>query len=274
MWRIHLPLNSIKEAAIFEHNFWLQILGDHSRFIFNALSPKETCFVKQASRFINLFDDLLQESRKPILDKNLHELNYKAYSAAMEIREFKLTILSKQIEEKIYINLPPTFINHMINELEEYIFILNDLVKGNIQPIRDIHLHLLWLPDGVGHAETIASTLDMTHKELIKESKEYSKMFTNLYLGILEYRGYTRTGICDFPALKKFDMDANDVMNCFKKFLKQLEGAILEKKVLGTIYPLMTDHMFREECYYLTKLSMAAGTKNPECNPAKPRIDT
>lgn len=269
-----MELNDIKEVALFEHTFWLQILGDHSRFIFNSLPSRETYFLKQASSFINLFDNLLQESRKPISDEKLYELNYKAYSAAMEIRDLKLTILSKQIEEKIYINLPPTFINHMINELDEYIFILNDLVKAKIPFARDIHLHLLWLPDGVGHADAIASTLDMTHKELIKKSKEYSKIFTNLYLAILEYRGYTRTSICDFPALRKLNMGANEVMNCFKKFLKQLEEEILEKKVLGTIYPLMTDHMFREECYYLTKLSITSGTKNPECDPTKSRIET
>ena len=82
-----MELNNIKEVALFEHNFWLQILVDHSRFIFKSLSPRETYFAKQASGFINLFDDLLQESRKPISDEKLYELNYKAYSMAIEIRE-------------------------------------------------------------------------------------------------------------------------------------------------------------------------------------------
>lgn len=267
-----MAIKNIKELALWEHNFWLQVLGDHSRFILNALSPRETYFIKQAIRFIDLFDDLLKESTKPIIDEKLHDLNYKAYSAAMEIRELKLNILSKQIEEKININIPPTFINHMINELEEYICILNDLIKGNISITTDIHLHMLWLPDGVGHADSIASTLDMTQKELIKKSKEYSKLFTDLYLAILEYRGYTRTGICEFPALHKLNTDASYVMSCFKKFLKELEVGILEKEILATLSPLMTDHMFREECYYLTKLAMVAGTKNPECDPTKPRI--
>lgn len=153
----------------------------------------------------------------------------------MEIRELKLNILAKQIGEKIYINLPPTFINHMINKVEEYICILNDLIKENISAARDIHLHMLWLPDGVGHADSIVSTLDMTQKELIKKSKEYSKLFTNLYLDVLEYRGYTRTGICEFPALSKLNRDASDVMSCFKKFLKELEVGIIEKEILGTL---------------------------------------
>lgn len=265
--------NSIKEISLFEHRFWLQVLGDHSRFILNALSSKETHFINEANQFINLFDDLLGKARKQISVENLHELNYKAYSVAMKIRELKLTILSKQIENKIYINLSPTFINHMLNELEEYIKILNDLIKCSLPHTRDIHLHLLWLPDGVGHAETIASTLDMTQKELIKKGKEYSKLFTDLYLRTVEYNGYTITGICEFPALKKFNTYADNIMNCFKNFLKELECAILEKKVLGTIYPLMTDHMFREECYYLTKLSMVSDTEHSGCDATKPRIE-
>ncbi|WP_160692528.1 DUF2935 domain-containing protein [Clostridium sp. C2-6-12] len=268
-----MEIKNIKEISLWEHNFWLQILGDHSRFILNALSPKETQFVQQAVRFINLFDDLLKESHKQISDEKFHDLNYKAYSAAMEIRELKLNILSKQIYEKIDINLPPTFINHMINELEEYICILNNLIKGDVSVTRDIQLHMLWLPDGVGHADSIASTLDMTQKELIKKSKEYSKLFTNLYLALLEYKGYTRTGICEFPALNKLNVNASDVMSCFKKFLKELEVGILEKEIIGTLSPLMADHMFREECYYLTKLAMVAGTKNPACDPTKPRIE-
>jgi len=47
---------------------------------------------------------------------------------------------------------------------------------------------------------------------------------------------------------------------------------IEEKKVLGIISPLVLDHMFREECYYLTKLSMVSDTKEPDCDPGKPRV--
>lgn len=265
--------NKFKEIAFFEHTFWLQILGDHSRFILNALSPNEIDFINKANEFIDLFDHLLKKSHKSISSENLHELNYQAYSSAMKIREFKLSIIAKQIEDKISINMSPTFINHMVNELEEYICILNDLISEKIPNTKDIHLHLLWIPDGAGHASIISSNLDMTEKELIKKGEAYSKIFTDLYLKTIEYNGYTRTHIYDFPALRKLNTNADDTMTCFKKFLKELEEAILEKKVLGTIYPLMTDHMIREECYYLTKLSMVSDIKNPECDPTKPRIE-
>ncbi|WP_236898118.1 DUF2935 domain-containing protein [Clostridium beijerinckii] len=80
--------SKIREMSIFEYRFWLQILGDHSRFILNALSPEETCFIDEATQFIKLFDYLLEKARRPISLENIHDLNYKAYSAAMKISEF------------------------------------------------------------------------------------------------------------------------------------------------------------------------------------------
>jgi len=268
-----LKFNSIEEIALFEHRFWLQILGDHSRFILNSLSPKEVSLIQQTNRFINLFDDLLEKSRQPLSEEDFASLNQQAYAAAMKIREFKLSIINRQITGKITISLPPTFISHMINELDEYIFILTALMRGNIPSTGAIHLHLLWLSDGSGHASTIASNLDITQKELIRKSKEYSKEFNNLYLRTIEYNGYTRTGICNFSALNNLNIDADKIMICFKKFLKELKEEIEQKKVLGTLTPLTLDHMFREECYYLTKLSMISDIKEPECDPTKPRIE-
>lgn len=49
--------------ALFEHRFWLQILGDHARFIFNGLSSKEAEDVQKANRFIQWFDGLLAQSQ-------------------------------------------------------------------------------------------------------------------------------------------------------------------------------------------------------------------
>lgn len=268
-----MNISNIKEIILFEHHFWLQILGDHSRFILNSLSTKEVPFIEQANRFKDLFDNLLKKSKQPLSEEEIFVLNNHAYDAAMRIREFKLDILGRQITDKITTSLPPTFFNHMVNEVEEYICILSKLIEEKVPNINSIDLHLLWLPDGAGHASSIASGLDMTEKELIKKSNEYSKEFENLYLRTIEYNGYTRTGICNFPALDSLNNNADRIMSCFKEFLNELKKGIIEKKILGTIVPLVPDHMFREECYYLTKLSMVSNIKRPECDPTKPRVE-
>ncbi|WP_251861845.1 DUF2935 domain-containing protein [Clostridium sp. Marseille-Q2269] len=268
-----MKLNNIKEITLFEHHFWLQILGDHSRFILNSLSSKEVEFIERANKFKNLFDNLLKKSKQKLSQEELIILNNHAYDAAMRIREFKLSIINRQITDKIIISLPPTFINHMVNEVSEYICILTELMRGNIYPAGDIYLHLLWLPDGSGHASNISSSLDMTEKKLIEKSKEYSKEFDELYLRTIEYNGYTRIGICNFPALDKLNSDVDKSMSCFKEFLNELKKGIIENKILATLVPLVPDHMFREECYYLTKLSMVSNIEKPECDPTKPRIE-
>ena len=63
-------------------------------------------------------------------------------------------------------------------------------------------------------------------------------------------------------------------MSCFKEFLNELKKGIIEKKILGTLVPLVPNHMFREECYYLMKLSMVSNIKKPECDPTKPRVES
>ena len=40
-------------AVLFEHRFWLQVLGDHARFIKDALSPDERDEIQSAEYFIN-----------------------------------------------------------------------------------------------------------------------------------------------------------------------------------------------------------------------------
>jgi hypothetical protein len=62
-------------------------------------------------------------------------------------------------------------------------------------------------------------------------------------------------------------------MLLFMEFLKELEEMGLTREILGALMPLMADHMAREECYYLTKLSWVSEVKTPICDPAKPRVE-
>lgn len=261
-----------KNDLSFENAFWLQILGDHARFIINALPSTEPNLIKKANYFKCLFDELLDKSRKDLPPKDLMELTKAAYNAAEEMRNFKLYIISQQICGKISFNLPPTFVNHMVNELDEYLNVLNCLMNKEKSLFNPIHYHLLWLPDGSGHASSISSSLDMTEKDLIKLSDKFSKTFDNLYLKAIEFKGYMRTGLCEFPALDRLNESADCEMNTFREFLEFLKFNISEKKVLGTLDPLVPDHMYREECYYQTKLSQTSKIKRPDCDPTKPRV--
>jgi hypothetical protein len=268
-----LNAESYRKETLFEHRFWLQILGDHSRFILNALSPLEKEEIQKASYFMQLFDRLLERARQNIGDQQMNELTMEAYKSAQEIRDFKLHILRRHLTEVIKIELPPTFINHMMNELEEYLTILNFIISKKIPLANPVHHHLLWLSDAAGHASAIMSNLDEVEKCCIEKSMKYNKTFLDLYNKAIENAGYLRTGLKDFPELSQLNEQAEGEITLFMEFLMEIKDLRIKKRLLGTLMPLMADHMFREECYYLTKLSQTSGIKKPDCDPTKPRIE-
>ena len=85
--------------------------------------------------------------------------------------------------------------------------------------------------------------------------------------------GYLRTQK-KFPSLEQLNEEVGILIYNFKEFLEDIRDKSIDKRVLGTLTPLMVDHMAREECYYLWKLTRVAGLINrPNCDPTRQRID-
>lgn len=263
-----------EQAALFEHKFWLQVLGDHARFIMNALSPKETELINKSRQFITGFDQLLEQVRRPLPRPEMEMVTRQAYQYAMEIRQFKLEIIKRHLVEEISIELPPTFINHMVNEVEEYLRILGFLLQGQAAPFsHPLNYHLIWLLDAAGHAGAIHDSLDAVEKRLKEKSSVFVEHFSDLFIKSWELYGYLRTSLNQFPALNRLNLQSEKEILLFMALLTELLELEQQNAVLGTLFPLLLDHMFREECYYLTKLSFVSEVKNPNCDPTKPRIN-
>jgi len=269
---------SYPKTSFFEHRFWLQILGDHARFIFHTLSPSEAENIQKAHHFLQLSDHLLEQARKmeAASTEKWMELSHHAYALAEQFRFFKLTLISDHLECKVKIGLPPTFINHMVNEIEEYMRLLQYLVRGEISPkLHPVHHHNLWLLDAIGHAASIQSELDPTEKKLAETAKNFEQTFQSFYLKAREMAGFIRARQDLFPALQTFNKEASLEIELFYCFLRELEEMRLECTHLGTLMPLMADHMAREECYYLIKLHEIDpdNVKLTSCDPTQPRVD-
>jgi len=257
-----------------ELHFWLQILGDHGRFIHDSLAPGQKTFIEQADAFIQQFDSLLADSKRSLDRRALLLLLQKSKSASEMIRTYKLSIIREQLVGDIKISLTPTFLNHMVNEVEEAIRLFSYLEKEEMPPpVHPLHHDLLWLLDAAGHAGAINDHLDRVERPLKKKSHKFMKDWDAFYLKAIELTGFLRTNATKFPALSKFHNDVHLEMTIFKAFLRELEELGLTKKGLGTLTPLMADHMAREECYYLTKLAKTAEVPSPDCDPAKPRTN-
>jgi len=262
------------QAALFEQRFWLQILGDHARFLFTTLSPAEVEAICTANHFIHVFDQLLESARHDLSHGEILQLNQQACLQAAEIRNFKLSILARQLEGDISINLPPTFINHMVNEVDEYLRIAQSLVAEQLPPAcHPLHYHLVWLPDAAGHANTIASLSDPVEKPIIARGNDFAQQFEDFYIKATELAGYLRTNVERFPALARFNHEVDLEIRLFSRFLEEIEELDLDARLLGALSPLMPDHMAREECYYLLKLASVSEVDAPDCDPTKPRVE-
>lgn len=243
------------KSAIFEHEFWLEVLEDHARFIHDSLYPSERQDIEKASYFIQNFNQLLNKSRS-LNESNAISFSISTENVVEQLKAFKLSIIKRQLTGDIGIHLTPTFLNHMVNELEEYQLVLSYLKEGKIPPVfHELHHHLIWLLDASGHAGAIDSQMDMVEKRLKEKSKTFTKHFDQFYLKAVELTGYLRANVKTFPALKRFNNDVEIEMELFKTFLNELEEMELSAEVLGTFTASMADHMAREEHYYLMKLA-------------------
>jgi len=263
-----------EQAALFEHRFWLQVMGDHARFMLNALAPSEVEEIQAAHHFVYCFDHLLERSRENLPRAEIMALNQQAFQLTTDIRNLKLSILGQQLTGEIAVNLPPTFFNHMVNEAEEYQRILQFLMAGELPPdCHPLHYHLLWLPDAIGHANAVADFTDPVEKRVRLDSETFAEHFEAFFIKATELAGYLRTNIDRFPALSRFNQEVDLEMRLFTRFLEEIEELRLDDRLLGTIMPLMADHMAREECYYLIKLASVSEIEAPECDPTKPRTE-
>ncbi len=260
-----------EKVAAFEHEFWLQVMGDHARFLIDSFPVSEMDDVEVAKEFRHFYDRLLEDVRNGVGDYVGFTREVKGLTD--RFRDFKLSIVRRQLEGRIRSHLPPTFINHMVNELEEYQLVMSYLAKGEEPPVfHELHHHLVWLLDAAGHASGISGSLDMVEKQLQEKGNEFVERFEDFYIKAVELRGYLRANVDSFPALSRFNDDVRLEIELFKGFLHEIEELELSDELLSTLSPLMADHMAREECYYLMKVAEAGNQEAVDCNPAAPRV--
>lgn len=122
------PLSNFVQHAIFEHRFWLEIMQNHAQFIHDALYPSEEEDIQRAHTYIYQFSQLL--TYVPSLDdSNAVSFSVSVDDNVEQFKQFKLRLLRHQLLGDIGIHLTPTFVNHMVNELEEYQNVLGYLKK-------------------------------------------------------------------------------------------------------------------------------------------------
>lgn len=254
----------------FDLIFWLQIMGDHARFIKDALMPGDNNLVMITVNFMQLFDKMLNKVRQGIELDSEGELVGEITAGVISFREFKRELLSGRLRNLPVISLTPTFLNHMLNEIEQFLAVLSiGAAKDNI-----MGEHLLWSLDAAGHAAALAGDLDKVEYHLREEAEFFVTRFDKLYIKAVELTGYYRSKP---PAaqrvLEAYNIEIVKVVQDFMGYLEELKEKIIKDRVVSRLSPLVPDHMYREECYYLHKVARSqGGIPKPECDPGRPRV--
>ncbi|WP_430510407.1 DUF2935 domain-containing protein [Gottfriedia solisilvae] len=91
-------MDNFIQTATYEHSFWLQVLRDHSQFILDGLAEKEKEEIQQAKAFKHAFQELLNRLNT---GSNIAEITKDAEEMTVALRNFKLSLLQKQLTLEI-----------------------------------------------------------------------------------------------------------------------------------------------------------------------------
>jgi hypothetical protein len=232
--------------------FWSSIMRDHADFFLMNLSSKEVDFINKTKHFKEEFSEINNLSTGSITNEFISRI----ISLISNFIDYKRLVIQRLLTCDIEISLPPSFINHMINEAVEFYKDLED-AKSNKSIsliLENINLHKIWLADASGHASSIAAFLDPTEKEEIKIADKFAEDFNNLLIKVNELGIMLERTELDNGALKFLNEQVKMKISDFIYFLSNIRELTTHCELLGVVKPIYPDHMIREEQYYLSNI--------------------
>ena len=73
------------ESTLMEHQFWIQIMGDHARFMFFSLSPNEVEHLQRSQDFIISFDNTLEQINQSTNKEELELITNISFSCFQKV---------------------------------------------------------------------------------------------------------------------------------------------------------------------------------------------
>jgi Domain of unknown function (DUF2935) len=244
-----------------EHLFWLEVLQDHAYFIRDHLSAVETEYVEVAQQYIQLFGELIgQLNSVPRTagheDESMVQFSNKVWPVAKGYFEFEGRLQSLRIDNKVNLNLSPTYLNGTLAENQEYLRFLNYLRKGEEpKPLPLVDLMDLWLEDQLGHALLFQNILDPIEINASRRAEVYINQYQVYIVQNRHLKGYLRFKQPGFARQREF---ANEVGQTTLEMSQYIYGMVVKynkKKLLNKTTLRFLEHHFPETCYFIKKLS-------------------
>lgn len=237
--------------------FWLEVMRDHAIFQNSTFSPKETQYIEKSMLFRDYFQSMINlVNNEESLNRLIPDIN----KAVDGFISFKINILRGLLRCNLEISLPPSLINHQIDEALEF---RNELLSPesyqNVfrKPMSFISLLKVWLSDSSGHASAYASFLDPIESNLREEALSFKMKFDMLTIKADELQKMMMKSGEDERAFMLLVEETVELMRKFVLYLQKIKkyraGCMV--MAIGTLTPLLPDHMIREHEYFLNKLN-------------------
>lgn len=244
-----------------EHRFWLEILQDHAYFVRDHLSPVEQQAVLTAQRYIDSFQSLLAELVTLERPGAWESPAYAAFAAkAAPVAEgyfrFEGSMQRLRLENRIDLNLTPTYLNGTLNENQEYVRILSYAVRGQTYaPLPLVDLMDLWLEDQLGHALLLANVLDPGEAGLLARTAEFTASFRALFTQNELIRGYLRFSPANLPVQIRLAREALEAVQGFNSLVISVIRLYRGTELLSRTTLRFLEHHLPETCYFMRKLA-------------------
>lgn len=244
-----------------EHLFWLEVLQDHAYFIRDNLSPAETEYVKVAERYIQLFGGLIEKLNSvPRGADHGNEImigfSRNVWPVAKGYFEFEGMLQSLRIDNKVNLNLSPTYLNGTLAENQEYLRFLKFLVEGKEpEPLQLVDLMDLWLEDQLGHALLFQNMLDPIEIGANRRAESYIDQYQVFIIQNRHLKGYLRFKQPGFARQREFALEVGQTTLEMSQYISGMVEKYKKKKLLNKTTLRFLEHHFPETCYFIKKLS-------------------
>ncbi|MCM3159926.1 DUF2935 domain-containing protein [Metabacillus litoralis] len=255
-----------------EHLFWLEVLQDHAYFVRDHLSVSEVDYVRVSQQYIYLFEELISLlnsiPRKVYYnDEGMISFAKKAWPVVKGYFEFEGNLQSLRIDNKVNLNLSPTYLNGTLAENQEYLRILTFLVQGKKPlPLPLADLMDLWLEDQLGHVLLFEDLLDPIELIATKQAETYINRYQAFIVQNRHLKGYLRFKEPNFARQKEFANDVGKTTIEMSQFIYSMVIRYKENKLLNKSTLRFLEHHFPETCYFIKKLSYYAPSLSEEAS--------
>jgi hypothetical protein len=247
-----------------EHSFWLEILEDHAYFVRDHLSPSEQEYVRTANQYIQSLSrlrDLLAQINPNLTPdaRELIEFSKEAWPIVTGYFQFEGHMQTLRVQNKVNLNLSPTYLNGTLGENEEYIRILTYYVNGHdYPPLPLVDLLDLWLEDQLGHAVLFRNVLDPVELGLTSQTEMYITRFQGFIVQNKQMRSLLRFSPPGTPRQQRLSRQIGQTTIDMLKFVEEALNLYLGAEVFTRTTLRFLEHHIPETCYFIKKLSFYA----------------